>query len=46
MELSKEQIHKIMELADKKNTVDVDKVTPLDISKALIEIERKLNFLM
>lgn len=44
MELSKEQIHKIMELADKKNTVDVDKVTPLDISKALIEIERKLNF--
>lgn len=44
MELSKEQIHKIMELADKTNTVDVDKVTPLDISKALIEIERKLNF--
>lgn len=43
MELSKEQINKIMELADKTN-IDLNQVTSLDISKALIEIERKLNF--
>jgi len=44
MELSKEQIRKIMELADKHLEFDVDKVTSVDISKALIEIERKMNF--
>lgn len=44
MEISNEQIHKIMELADKNSEIDVEKVTQLDISKALIEIERKLNF--
>ena len=44
MELSKEQINKIMELADKKADIDADKVTSTDISKALVEIERKLNF--
>lgn len=43
MELSREQINKILELADKTN-IDIDQVTSLDISKALIEIERKLNF--
>lgn len=44
MELSKEQINKIMELADKNADIDADKVTSTDISKALVEIERKLNF--
>lgn len=44
MELTKAQIHKIMELADKTHEVDVDNVTETDITKALVEIERKLNF--
>lgn len=44
MEISKEQIHKIMELADKNFEQDIDKITEVDISRALIEIERKLNF--
>lgn len=44
MELTKEQISKILELADKDSKINVDTVTEKDISKALIEIERKLNF--
>ncbi len=44
MELSNEQIHKIMELANKTNDFDDNKITALDISKALVEIERRLNF--
>lgn len=44
MELTKEQIHKIMELADKTHEVDVENITETDITKALVEIERKLNF--
>jgi len=44
MEISKEQIQKILELADKTFEKDIDKITETDISRALIEIERKLNF--
>lgn len=44
MELTQEQIHKILELADKTTDIDVEKVTTTDISRALVEIERKLNF--
>ncbi len=44
MELSKEQIQKILELSDKSAEIDADKATPTDISRALIEIERRLNF--
>lgn len=44
MNLSKEQIYKIMELADKNTAVNIDEITEKDISKALIEIERKLSF--
>ena len=44
MELTKVQIHKIMELADKTHEVDVENITETDITKALVEIERKLNF--
>lgn len=44
MELSKEQINKIFELADKTFEKDINEVTEVDISRALIEIERKLNF--
>lgn len=44
MELNKEQINKIIELADKSNELNADNITSLDISKALIEIERKMNF--
>lgn len=44
MELSKEQIYKIIELADKTKEMDAENITSADISKALIEIERKLNF--
>jgi len=44
MELSREQINKIFELADKTYEKNIDEVTEVDISRALIEIERKLNF--
>lgn len=44
MNLTKEQISKIMELADKNAEINVEEVTEIDISKALVEIERKLNF--
>lgn len=44
MDLTKEQINKILELADKTTELNADNVTSLDISKALIEIERKMNF--
>ncbi len=44
MEISREQVNKIMELANKEKEIDIDKVTSIDISKALVEIERKLNF--
>lgn len=44
MQISNEQVYKIMELADKSFDKDVNTVTELDISRALIEIERKLNF--
>ena len=39
MEISKEQVNKIIELANKSNEIDIEKVTPVDISKALVEIE-------
>ena len=44
MQISNEQISKIMELADKNFDKDINTVSELDISRALIEIERKLNF--
>ncbi|MBQ2644088.1 response regulator [bacterium] len=44
MELTKEQINKILELADKNSNINADNATSQDISKALIEIERKMNF--
>lgn len=44
MELTEEQIHKILELADKTSEIDMQNVTTTDISRALVEIERKLNF--
>lgn len=44
MELTQEQIHKILELADKTNEINIQNVTTTDISRALVEIERKLNF--
>ena len=44
MELTQEQIHKILELANKTTDIDVEKVSTTDISRALVEIERKLNF--
>ena len=44
MELTKEQINKILELADKKAEMNADTVTSADISRALVEIERRINF--
>jgi len=44
MELTNEQIQKIMELAGTDGTIEYDKVTSVDISRGLIAIERKLNF--
>ena len=44
MNLTKEQISKIMELANRNEEINIEEVTELDISKALVEIERKLNF--
>lgn len=44
MNLTKEQISKILELADKSTEINIDEITETDISKALVEIERKLNF--
>ncbi len=44
MELTQEQIHKILELADKTSEINIQNVTTTDISRALVEIERKLNF--
>lgn len=44
MQISNEQILKLMELADKSKEINIDDISELDISRALIEIERKLNF--
>lgn len=44
MELTNEQILKIIELAGLEETFEEGEVTSVDISKALIAIERKLNF--
>lgn len=44
MELTNEQISKILELADKKSEIKPENATSADISRALIEIERKMNF--
>jgi len=44
MELTNEQISKILELADKKSEINPETATSADISKALIEIEKKMNF--
>ncbi|MCR5261931.1 MAG: response regulator [Candidatus Gastranaerophilales bacterium] len=44
MELTNEQISKILELADKKAEINPETATSADISKALIEIEKKMNF--
>ncbi len=44
MEISKEQLQKLMELADSESDINVDSLSSVDISKALVSIERKLNF--
>lgn len=44
MNLTKEQIHKILELAGMLSGVDIENVSETEITKALVEIERKLNF--
>jgi DNA-binding NarL/FixJ family response regulator len=44
MDISKEQILKILELAGKTSDGDISNISNTDISRALIEIERKLNF--
>lgn len=44
MEITKEQLQKIMELANPENDESIDDVTSVDISRALVSIERKLNF--
>ena len=44
MEISKEQLNKLIELAGKTDEIDPENATEVDVSKALIEIERKLNF--
>ncbi len=44
MEITKEQLMKLMELANNEAEVDVDKLSDVDITKALVAIERKLNF--
>lgn len=42
MNLTDEQIYKIFELASMENKISLSEVTPVDITEALIEIERKI----
>lgn len=42
MNITDEQIYKILELASMENKISVNEVTPVDITEALIEIERKI----
>ncbi len=44
MNISNEQLIKLMELAGKNDIQEIESITSLDVSKALVEIERKLNF--
>lgn len=44
MEITREQLQKLMELANTEENADLDEVTSVDISRALVAIERKLNF--
>lgn len=44
MEITKEQLQKLMELAVSDSNIDMDNIESIDISKALVAIERKLNF--
>lgn len=44
MEITQEQLLKLMELADSEAEYEVDELSSVDITKALVAIERKLNF--
>ncbi len=44
MDISNEQLSKLLELAGRSSIENISLVTSRDITKALIEIERKLNF--
>ena len=44
MDITNAQVQKIIELASLENELDMENITQLDISKALVSIEQKLNF--
>lgn len=44
MEISQEQLRKLLELAETDSSIEIDSIQPVDITKALVSIERKLNF--